>query len=287
MSFIILGQGGAVPDTVIDQSEAAGIAVALCCRTDEHRTWLPLMYEHSGIRTRNIQFRGPLVKDLIAGTRHSESIFFPTGALDDRGPTTGQRNAVYAQKAGPLVLQAAQAALADGGVDPARITHLVTVSCTGFNAPGVDLALINELSLPATVQRTHIGYMGCHGALNGLRVANAFASAAPSAVVLVCAVELCSLHYHYGWNPQKMVANALFADGAAAVVGAPVEAVPAGAWQVAAAGSCLIPGSADAMSWTVGDHGFGMTLSKRVPGLRDKWLIIRAGRQPGDERVPA
>ena len=62
--------------------------------------------------------------------------------------------------------------------------------------------------------------MGCHGALNGLRVANAFATADPAARVLLCAVELCSLHYYYGNAPDKLVANAIFADGAAAVVGA-------------------------------------------------------------------
>src|SRR5262249_24576482 len=154
-------------------------------------------------------------------------------------------------------------ALAHSGLAARQLTHLVTVSCTGFFAAGVDRVLIHDLGLAPTVQRTHVGYMGCHGAINGLRVARAFAGE-PDARVLLCAVELCSLHYHYGWNPQKMVANALFADGAAAVVGAPAGAAPAGAWQVTAAGSCLLPDSADAMRWTVGDHGFGMTLSKRV-----------------------
>src|SRR6266851_4197786 len=64
-----------------------------------------------------------------------------------------------------------------------------------------------------------------------------------------------------------MIANALFADGAAAVIGVPTAAAPAGAWRVAAAGSCLVPDSTDAMTWTIGDHGFEMTLSKRVPDL--------------------
>ena len=103
---------------------------------------------------------------------------------------------------------------------PESITHLVTVSCTGFVAPGVDLALIDGLGLRPTVERTHVGFMGCHGALNGLRVANAFATADPTARVLLCAVELCSLHYYYGSAADKLVANAIFADGAAAVVGA-------------------------------------------------------------------
>src|SRR5262249_14761321 len=74
-------------------------------------------------------------------------------------------------------------------------------------------------------------------------------------------------HYHYRWDPQKMVANALFADGAAAVVGVPEEVATASAWRIAATGSCVIPDSEDAMTWTISDHNFEMTLSKRVPDL--------------------
>jgi predicted naringenin-chalcone synthase len=107
--------------------------------------------------------------------------------------------------------------------------------------------------------------MGCHGALNGLRVARAFSEADPDAVVLVCAVELCSLHYHYGWDAGRIVANAIFADGAAAIVGAADG--EARSWRLTASGSCVFPGSRDAMEWLVGDHGFVMTLSKKVPGL--------------------
>jgi predicted naringenin-chalcone synthase len=115
--------------------------------------------------------------------------------------------------------------------------------------------------------------MGCHGALNGLRVARAFTIAEPGARVLLCATELCSLHYHYGWDPQKTIANAIFGDGAAAVAGAGSASESRGtasrpdAWRLTASGSCVFPDSADAMTWTVRDHGFEMTLSKKVPGL--------------------
>jgi predicted naringenin-chalcone synthase len=135
----------------------------------------------------------------------------------------------------------------------------------------VDRELIQALGLRPRVERTHVGFMGCHGALNGLRVARAFTAADPRACVLVCAVELCSVHYHYGWDPQKSVANALFSDGAAAVVGTAAETVER-AWWVAATGSCLFPDSADAMTWTIGDHGFEMTLSPRVPDLLGQHL---------------
>jgi predicted naringenin-chalcone synthase len=79
----------------------------------------------------------------------------------------------------------------------------------------------------------------------------------------VCAVELCCLHYFYGWDPQRVVANALFADGAGAVVGA----AGGEGWRLTASGSCLVPDSEDAMTWTVSDHGFVMTLARSVPRL--------------------
>jgi len=111
-------------------------------------------------------------------------------------------------------------------------------------------------------------------------VASAFTGADPNARVLVCAVELCSLHYHYGWEPQKVVANALFADGAAAVVGVADEV--RGAWRVTSSASCVVPNSADAMSWSVSDHGFEMTLGRRVPDLIARtlrpWLSEWLGR---------
>jgi predicted naringenin-chalcone synthase len=265
VSLAILGLGTALPATLIDQDDALRIAKSLCCRTAEQVTWLPTMYGHTAIERRHLVLGQDVVRDVIDGTRHSGSPFLPTGAADDCGPTTAERMEHYVASAGPLALRAVRQALEQSGVPAATLTHLVTVSCTGFHAPGVDITLIQKLGLPPGIQRTHVGFMGCHGALNGLRVARAYAAAEPEARVLLCAVELCSLHYHYGWDPQKIVANALFADGAAAVVGA--AAGPAEAWRVSASGSCVFPGSTDAMTWTVGDNGFEMTLSKRIPNL--------------------
>jgi predicted naringenin-chalcone synthase len=267
MSFAILGLGTAVPASVIDQDDALRIALALCARSTEQASWLPAMYAQTGITTRHSVLGRDVIDDVISGTRHTESVWLPRGGADDNGPTTGQRLAVYAAEARPLAVQAARQALDRANLAPGAITHLVTVSCTGFYAPGLDQALIRGLALAPTVQRTHVGYMGCHGALNGLRVAQAFTGADPRARVLLCSVELCSLHYHYGWDPPQVIANALFADGAAALVGTTADSAPADRWRAAACGSCLLPDSADAMTWTVGDHGFVMTLSKRVPIL--------------------
>jgi predicted naringenin-chalcone synthase len=263
MSFAVHGLGTAVPPATVTQDEALLAARVLGGAGVRAATWLPAVYAHSGIRTRHPVLGRPLFDDIRRGTRESGSPFLPGETDAHPGPPTGERMRMYAEEAPKLALRAAAAALAESGFAPGSFTHLVTVSCTGFAAPGVDFALISDLGLSPTVERVNVGFMGCHGALNGLRVANAFCRADPAARVLLCAVELCSLHYHYGECPDRVVSNAIFADGAAALVGTGAG----GGWRVAATGSCVIPGTADAMHWRVGDHGFEMGLSRRIPAL--------------------
>jgi predicted naringenin-chalcone synthase len=271
MSFTILGLGTALPANCITQDEAARAATIVCCQTAEQAALLPLLYRLTGIETRHMVVPQQVVQDVLAGTQQSESPFLPRDSVN-RGPTTQERMQVYAREAGPLAIQAAERAVRKSGLNPRQLTHLITVSCTGFAAPGVESELIKALNLRPTIQRTHIGFMGCHGAFNGLRVAGAFADQDPQAKVLLCAVELCSLHYHYDWDPEKMVANALFGDGAAAVVGMARGETAGDPWRLAAAGSCLFPDSERDMTWTISDHGFEMTLSSRVPELIGRHL---------------
>jgi len=198
----------------------------------------------------------------------------------------------YEAEAPRLALEAAGEALDRATMAATDITHLVTVSCTGFFAPGVDASLIQGLGVPPGVQRTHVGFMGCHGTINALRVASSLAGANDQAKILVCSVELCSLHFSYGWNPDHLVANALFADGAGALVGTsePAAGNDPG-WEVRSSGAFMFPESTDAMSWRIGDHGFRMTLSARVPDLirghvadwMREWLA-KHGLTPGDIR---
>jgi predicted naringenin-chalcone synthase len=184
----------------------------------------------------------------------------------------------YAEEALPLAERAATAAFHQSSVVRTSVTHLVTVSCSGFSSPGWEIGLVDRLHLRRDVARTHVGFMGCHGALNGLRVAEAFGQTSPDATTLVVAVELCSLHQQYGWEPDRIVSNALFADGAAAVLG--MRRRTAGEhfassrlscssrdWSLIASGSYIVPDTLDAMTWQIGDHGFQMTLSPRVPEL--------------------
>ncbi len=280
MPLTIRGIGTAVPHHRISQVESAAMAQRISASTPERAALLARIQRRSGVNVRH--------SVLLESADHETGIQGRLPFYGDSSPSTGARIRRFEAHAEPLALEAARGALADAGLAPGRITHLVTVSCTGFQAPGVDLALMGRLPLNPDVERTHVGFMGCHGALNGLRVARAFVEADPAACVLLCAVELCSLHMHYGWDPEKVVANSLFADGAGALVatGSADDTGPASdapPLQVLGSGSTLIPGTADLMSWTIADHGFEMTLSSKVPdtiaaNLRpwlERWLSAR------------
>jgi predicted naringenin-chalcone synthase len=187
----------------------------------------------------------------------------------------------YETFAGPLLARAAEGALLDSRIEANQISHLITVSCTGFCSPGIDHFLMNRFGLSEQLQRTHIGFMGCHGLLNGLRMADAIARADQNARVLVGAVELCSLHQQYCDDSEQLVANALFADGAAAAVlgypastsglddahGNAVATPPPWTWRIVSTFSQRIPNTDQLMSWRIGNHGFQMTLSPKVPAV--------------------
>ena len=271
MSLCIKGIGTAVPRHAIAQEDLAEVASRFCGLTDKQRRLLPALYRHAGVKTRHsVVLTGP------SGAGSAGQTFYQSVEVGGpNGPSTADRMRVYAQCATPLAAEACRKAFATSNILPEEITHLVTVSCSGFCAPGVDVQLFRELGLSPTVSRTHVGFMGCHGAMNGLRVARAYAEADPNARILLCAVELCSLHQQYGWNPEQVVANALFADGAAALVCVPGtdENADDGLSALSSA-SYIVPDTEDFMSWRIGDNGFQMGLSAQVPD------VIRATLRP-------
>ncbi len=266
MTLAILKIGTAEPRFSIAQHEAAEIAATFSRPTPAQIKTLRALYR----RTR-IERRGSVLLEQPEGANLRQTFMPPAMNDDDRGPSTGERMLRFDEEAPALALAAARQALAGMSDADCEITHLITVCCTGFVAPGFDIRLIKGLKLSPDVARTHVGFMGCHGALNALRVAASIAAADRAARILICATELCSLHYQYGLDSDKLVANAIFADGAAAILcrEATDDAGPPDSpnWRLARSGSHLFADSEDAMAWRIGDHGFEMTLSPRVPEL--------------------
>ena len=257
MPLILHGIGTAVPSRRLSQADAVQVAHRINAETPEQVRLMTRIYQKTKVLSRGSVL---LEKDGDDGTIQERLSFY-----GEESPGTAERMQAFEDHAGELALEAAAKALSDSDISATAITHLVTVSCTGFQSPGVDLFLIEKLDLSPSVQRTHIGFMGCHAALNGLRVAHAFAEMDPKAVVLLCAVELCSLHMAYGWHPEQVVANALFADGAAAVVASVNPSPTHQTLALRRSGSMVIPNSSDLMHWEIGDHGFAMGLSPLVP----------------------
>lgn len=182
-------------------------------------------------------------------------------------PTTHERNRVFGECAGPMAVELARR-LVDGrgGFRPADVTHVITVSCTGFVNPGPDWRIVTELGLAPAVERYNLGFMGCYAAIPALRMARQFCLANSNAVVLVVSVELCSLHMQMQTNADTILANALFSDGAA---GALVSARAPQAGQPALVLNDFMAATAPEgqgdMAWEIGNHGFNLVLSSYVP----------------------
>lgn len=269
MSLFVEGIGTSSPPHWISQEHAAITSADHTADTPEQRRQLQAIYRLSRVRKRH-----SVLLESSSSEGMPRQAFFPLReSPSDPGPSTAARMARFEAEAGPLAVAAAGAAVDDARVDVGSITHVVTVSCTGFVAPGVDIAIVRDLGLRPSTPRAHVGFMGCHGAFHGLRLARALARSAPDSRVLVCAVELCSLHFQYGWSPDLVVANALFADGAGAVVASARAPADGGdPWRLTANGSVLFEDTAGDMTWRIGNHGFAMTLSSRVPGAIQRSL---------------
>ena len=158
------GIGTALPEHWVDQADTG----VLAGRTgppagpegDAGRRRIAALHRKVGVRRRHLVVINPDAE----GSDPERVPFYPPGSGDpaEGAPTTGDRIAAYERHAGPLAVRAAGAALANAGVSAERITQSVTVSCTGFAAPGVDCRLIEELGLPRSAERTHETPFVCH-----------------------------------------------------------------------------------------------------------------------------
>lgn len=281
MTSSILGLGVAWPPHQMTQDEAVQMFTDIVCEHEKQSRFARVLFRKSEVNMRHTVVPHRVAYNWCQETNGHSANHTARGDLaipsevtpsvvpgKSLGPSTRERMELYSRFASNLAIESSQRALQQSGLEPDQITHLITVTCTGFDAPGVDIELITKLGLPNTTERIQIGFMGCHGAINGLRAARAISDSDPDARVLLCAVELCSLHYRFTWDTEGIIGNALFADGSAAIVLGNSVADPSPTdqphWKVVDTGSVVIANSKQTMSWSIGDHGFDMRLTNDV-----------------------
>lgn len=182
--------------------------------------------------------------------------FYEAGAF----PNTASRMRLYERHALALAVQGLDSL---GFRERAEdVSHLIVVSCTGFAAPGLDLHLVRHYGLKDSVERTIIGFMGCYAAINALKLARHIVRSQPDALVAIVNAELCTLHLQDRDNLEEVLSFLLFADGVTATL---VSAEPHGiVLEGFSAG--IAPETANHITWHIGQNGFDMNLSGRVPG---------------------
>lgn len=181
-------------------------------------------------------------------------------------PGTSKRNEIYKKEAPKLAHEAATKAIKEWGGSPSEITHVISVSCTGLMAPGLEFELLRSLNLNWSVNRLGINFMGCFGAFKGMAVARAFAKENPKHRILLVCTELCSLHLQADKTADNILGNSLFSDGcAAAIIGTHPGSPETPLWSILKTYSLGLDNTLNKMSWDVSENGFLMKLSPQVP----------------------
>jgi alkylresorcinol/alkylpyrone synthase len=176
----------------------------------------------------------------------------------------GEAMGVYAREAPRLAADAARQALARAGMEADELDVAISVSCTGYLVPSLDVTLMDVLGMRRDVIRLPITELGCSGGLAAVAAAHRHLLGSPRDRVLVVAVELCSLTFQPGDRSlDNLTASLVFGDGAAAAVLDGGTARP-GQLEVVAAGSRVIPGSTRYLGFELRDGGFHVVLD---PGL--------------------
>ncbi len=262
MSYIT-SIGIATPPHVLNQAMVSEFMKKAMQLNEDDAHKLRVLFRASGIDTRY---------SVLGDYGKTEDFnFFENTSDMEPFPSTKRRLELYRRHALALSLEAVLKCFSTfSELRRDSITHLVVVSCTGMYAPGLDIDLVKALGLRSDIERTSINFMGCYAAFNALKIARAACDSQPDARVLIVCTELCTIHFQKENTEDNFLANALFADGSAAVL---VEATTKKGinLQLESFHCELATQGEHDMTWTVGDQGFEMRLSSYVPE------VVRSG----------
>ena len=241
-SVRLIATGTAVPPHLLLQRDAAAAAhQGFASRYDDFER-LARVFENSGIRQRYT-------------VRPLEWYLEPLG--------WPERNAAYLAGATQLFFDAAKKALDAAEVSAADVDTVVTVSSTGIATPSLEARVSGRIGFRSDVERIPVFGLGCAGGVTGLSIGARLARARPGSLVLVVAVELCTLAFRLDkLTKENIIATALFGDGAAACL---LRSGEAGMAAVEMSGQHTWPDTLDIMGWDVDAEGFGVIFDRAIP----------------------
>ena len=252
----IISIGTAVPGYKHDQSAILDFMQRVYALNEAGKRKLKFLYRQGGIETRY-----SVIPDYSLPA--AEWQFYPPSENLEPFPKLEKRMKWYQEHAATLSLQAIKKCIEN--FSEKKITHLITVSCTGMSAPGLDLELMELLQLPATTFRTSVNFMGCYAAIHALKIADAFCKADKKANVLVVCTELCTLHFQKENTVDNITSSMLFSDGAAAVLVSGNEEQEG--LVIDHFYSMVVQKGKQDMAWELSSKGFLMTLSSYVADM--------------------
>ncbi|KAL5214082.1 hypothetical protein ABZP36_003234 [Zizania latifolia] len=184
-------------------------------------------------------------------------------------PSLNARQDIVVTEVPKLGKAAAHKAIKEWGQPTSRITHLVFCTTSGIDMPGCDYQLVKMLGLRPSVNRLMMYQQGCYAGGTVLRVAKDLAENNRGARVLVVCSEITAMTFRgpSETHLDSMVGQALFGDGAAAVIvgSDPDEAVERPLFQLVSASQTILPDSEGAINGHLREAGLTFHLLKDVP----------------------
>jgi predicted naringenin-chalcone synthase len=238
---------------------------------------LKLLFNHSGISIRH-----SVIPDF--DNRKSDPVLFNREVYI---PNVGDRSKIFKDHAVPLAIAAIKDSLNKLNISltDAGITHLITVTCTGLIAPGIDAVIMEQLDLPRDIFHTSFNFLGCNAAFPALKLADMIVTTDANARILIVCVELCTIHFQPKNNHDNLLSNTIFGDGAAAVIvtsDTDTKFKSPNNLMIKGFFSLLLDKGKDLMGWNITPVNFEMVLDAKVPefiGNEVDDIIFKAGRK--------
>ncbi|MEO5685574.1 MAG: type III polyketide synthase [Chitinophagaceae bacterium] len=265
----IISIGTATPAHKHQQEDIMHFMQQVYAMNETDNRKLKFLYHQSGIETRY-----SVVSDYNRNI--NEWKFYPHSENLEPFPSLEQRMIWFNKYAPPLSVDAIRNCL-DGHINARDITHLITVSCTGMSAPGLDLQVMDLMDLPKNIYRSSVNFMGCYAAIHAMKMADAICKSETSAKVMIVCTELCTLHFQKEPTADNIASSLLFADGAAAVL-ITHDSFAREGLHIDNFYAEVVPKGKKDMAWELSGTGFLMTLSGYIPELIEEDFALLVNR---------